>query len=88
MISEYRHQLLALHTKLLEKTKAKYESEHGKIATPGAYFQLVTSHPDFQWLRPLSEAIVRIDEAMELAPADALESLERELREKLSSFEE
>lgn len=88
MISEYRHHLLALHAKRLEETKKEYEAANGPIASPGAYFQLVTSHADFQWLRPLSEAIVRIDEAMEQNPSDNLEALEQELREKLSSFEE
>lgn len=86
MITDLRHELLNRHTLLLGKTKAAYEHAHGPISGPGEYFKLVTSHPDFQYLRPLSEAIVQIDEAIEQDPASTHELLEASLREKLCDF--
>lgn len=86
MISELRHELLNRHTALLSKTKTNFEQTHGPISGPGEYFKLVTSHPDFQYLRPLSEAIVQIDEALEQNPSSNHELLEASLREKLCNF--
>ncbi|MCC7522907.1 hypothetical protein IT407_03865 [Candidatus Uhrbacteria bacterium] len=86
MITDFRHELLERHSALLSETKAKYEQSHGPISGPGEYFKLVTLHPDFQYLRPLSEAIVQIDEAMEHDPSSPHEELEQSLREKLCDF--
>jgi hypothetical protein len=61
--------LLSLHKTLLDSEKIGYEESFGKIATPAAFFQLVTGDPWFAWLRSLSEFIVSIDER--LAQKDA-----------------
>jgi hypothetical protein len=57
--------LLALHKTLLESERIGYEASFGKIATPAAFFQLVTGDPWFAWLRSLSEFIVVIDERLD-----------------------
>lgn len=58
---ELRHALLALHKILLDHQKHKYESTHQKVASTGQYFELVTNHRDFAWLKTLSELIVSLD---------------------------
>jgi hypothetical protein len=56
--------LLSLHKTLLESERVGYEESFGKIATPAAFFQLVTGDPWFAWLRELSEFIVVVDERL------------------------
>jgi hypothetical protein len=56
--------LLALHKTLLESERVGYEESFGTIATPAAFFQLVTGDPWFAWLRQLSAFIVSIDERL------------------------
>ena len=56
--------LLALHKTLLDSERVGYEASIGKIETPAAFFQLVTSDPWFAWLRTLSAFIVSIDERL------------------------
>jgi hypothetical protein len=56
--------LLSLHKTLLESERVGYEESFGTIATPAAFFQLVTGDPWFAWLRQLSAFIVSIDERL------------------------
>lgn len=62
--------LLNFHKELLELEKRAYEKKNGKIVTNGDYFNLVVSHPDFNWLRSLSEVIAIIDEEGEQKEID------------------
>jgi hypothetical protein len=57
-----REGLLELHKTLLDAVRVDYEREHGRVETAGALLQLVVSDPAFDWLRPLSQLIVAIDE--------------------------
>lgn len=59
-----RDGLLHLHKLLLEHQRRQYEELNRKTITPGEMYNLVVNHADFQWLRPLSEVIVSIDEAL------------------------
>lgn len=68
MTDKLRSSLLALHKILLDDTTKKYEAIHGKIANTGTLFNLVVNDAYFQWLRPLSETIVAVDEALETEP--------------------
>lgn len=61
-IKKLRDGLLALHSALLTYQKHEYEQNNATIQSPAQYFQLVTSHTDFAWLRALSELIVGLDE--------------------------
>ena len=60
-----RMPLLRLHKALLEAEKIAYEKQQGRIASPGAFLQLLMSDPWFAWLRPISQLIVLIDEHLE-----------------------
>lgn len=57
--------LLRLHKLLLDSEKIVYESKHGSVGSPGQFLNLVMNDPFFQWLRPISQMIVVIDEIME-----------------------
>lgn len=64
-LGELRGGLLRLHKLLLERERGRYQLEHGPVESQHAFLGLVLSHPQFQWLRVLSELIVNIDEAMD-----------------------
>lgn len=56
--------LLKLHKTLLDHERAGYEKVFGKV-TSQALLQLLLNDQWFAWLRPLSQLIVRIDEALD-----------------------
>jgi hypothetical protein len=57
-----RHTLLRLHKALLESERESYEQHYGPIQNNGEFFRLVIGHEWFDWLRPMSQFIVQIDE--------------------------
>jgi hypothetical protein len=69
-LQELRDALLDLHKTLIDSERAVYETKIGPIQSPHHFFQLVSSGPWFAWLRPVSQLIVAMDEAL-----DAEESL-------------
>lgn len=54
--------LLRLHKALLDDERVTYERVHGRIASNGAFLQLVLGDAWFAWLRPLSQLMARLDE--------------------------
>lgn len=69
-IQELIKLLLSLHKELLELEKRAYEKKNGTITSNGDYFNLVVSHPDFNWLHALSELIALMDEEGEQEEID------------------
>ncbi|MEO7520380.1 MAG: hypothetical protein ABIW79_01060 [Gemmatimonas sp.] len=61
-LDKARDQLLRVHRALLETERARYERVRGRIATNGAFLQLVISDPWFDWLRPMAQLVLLIDE--------------------------
>jgi hypothetical protein len=61
-LRQVRDRLLDLHKALLDAERARFEREHGRVASSGQWLQLVLGHEQFAWLRPFSGLIVRIDE--------------------------
>lgn len=76
-----RHSFLRLHKALLDAERETYEMQHGAIAHSGEFFQLVISHQWFDWLRPMSQFIVQIDELFDqkdaIAPTQVTELLQQ-----------
>jgi hypothetical protein len=72
LLIDLRKALLNLHKTLLEWERAAYERIHGRTS-PGALLTALMSDPQFAWLRPLSELIVRIDESLEIDALDGPE---------------
>jgi hypothetical protein len=55
-----RRALLRLHKTLLDWERVAYERLNGRT-TPSELLKAITTEPQFAWLRPLSELIIRID---------------------------
>lgn len=66
--------LLRLHKALLDSERLEYEQIHGRIRSTGEFFQLVLEDEWFSWLRPMSQFIVQIDEALSDKEPIALEN--------------
>jgi hypothetical protein len=75
-LRELRPLLLSLHKELMEQQRLTYEQTYGPIASKGEYFQLVLGHEWFDWLRPISQLIVRIDERLSAKKPDVAETPE------------
>ena len=68
-LSDLRHALLRLHKTLLEWERAAYERVHGR-ASAGELLKVIVEDPQFAWLRPISELIVRIDATLDAEASD------------------
>lgn len=56
--------MLKLHKALLDAEQDSYERVHGPITSKMELFQLVVNDEWFDWLRPISGFIARIDESI------------------------
>ena len=63
-LREVRLAILHLHKALLDSERIVYEQFHGRIQSNGEFLRLVLEHDWFSWLRPISQFIVQIDEAL------------------------
>ncbi|MDB6111664.1 MAG: uncharacterized protein JWR69_3414 [Pedosphaera sp.] len=63
-LQELRDPLLNLHKALVDAERVGYEKTFGAIQSPNQFLQLLTHDPWFAWLRPLSQLIVAMDEAL------------------------
>lgn len=54
--------LLKVHRALLEAERVRYERARGRIANNSAFLQLVINDPWFDWLRPMAQMVLLIDE--------------------------
>jgi hypothetical protein len=71
---EVRGALLHLHKTLLDHERTAYEQRYGQVAA-GELLRLIISDRHFQWLHPVSELIVRIDELLDAdPPAEAIDT--------------
>jgi hypothetical protein len=69
LLTDLRQALLRLHKTLLDWERAAYDRVHGRT-TGNPLLQAILNDPQFAWLRPLSELIVRIDETLDNDVAD------------------
>jgi hypothetical protein len=63
LLGELREALLRLHKVLLEWERSGYERIHGR-QTSNDLLKALLNDPQFAWLRPMSQLIVRIDELL------------------------
>jgi hypothetical protein len=59
-----RGTLLRLHKALLESERNQYERAFGRIQSEFQLLYIAAEDPQFAWLRPLAELVVRIDERL------------------------
>jgi hypothetical protein len=64
LLFDLRKTLLHLHKILLDWERSAYERLHGRVSA-SELLQIIVEHPQFEWLRPISVLIVRIDESVE-----------------------
>ena len=64
---DLRKTLLHLHKTLLDWERSAYERIHGRVSS-SELLKATVEDPQFAWLRPISELIVRIDEAVDTEP--------------------
>jgi hypothetical protein len=55
--------LFRLHKALIDSERAVFEQRHGAQSS-GQFLQALIDHPAFEWLRPFTGVIVRMDEAL------------------------
>jgi hypothetical protein len=63
-VRSWRLGLVSVHKALIDAERQRYERLHGRIPTPHDALRLVIHDPWFDWLRPLAELIVRLDERL------------------------
>ena len=63
LLGDLRQALLRLHKTLLEWERGGYERIHGR-QTSNDLLNALLNDPQFAWLRPVSQLIVRIDELL------------------------
>jgi hypothetical protein len=63
LLSDLRQALLRLHKTLMDWERAGYERIHGR-QTSNDLLNALLNDPQFAWLRPISQLIVRIDELL------------------------
>lgn len=87
-VANARRGLLHVHRALLEAERKRYEREFGRVENSGTLLQLILQHPWFQWLRPISELIVQMDDWLDQdeksgASPDLAELLLAQARDRL-----
>ena len=69
LLFDLRKALLHLHKTMLDWERSAYERVHGRVSA-GEILRVIVEDPQFAWLRPISELIVRIDETVETEDGD------------------
>jgi hypothetical protein len=64
LLKNLRLTVLRLHKILLDWERAAYERSHGRRSS-NEILEAVLNDPQFAWLRPISQLVVRIDEMLE-----------------------
>lgn len=61
-LEQVRKDLLRVHRALLETERGRYETLNGPIPNNMMFLQLVIDDPFFEWLRPMAQLVLLIDE--------------------------
>lgn len=69
LLLNLRRELIHLHKTLLDWERVSYERREGRTPA-GELLRVVMADPQFAWLRPVSDLIARIDEAIETDAPD------------------
>lgn len=63
-LDRVRDNLLRVHRALLNVERDRYEKVKGRIPNNSAFLQLVINDPWFDWLRPMAQLVLLIDERL------------------------
>ena len=64
-LREVRETMDAVHKRMLDASRADYETLNGRIPGPGLFLELLMNDTFFAWLRPMSGLMAEIDEALD-----------------------
>ncbi|HEY0931702.1 MAG TPA: hypothetical protein VGE27_17395 [Gemmatimonas sp.] len=75
-LDRVRDDLLRVHRGLLHVERERYEKVKGRLANNSAFLQVVINDPWFDWLRPMAQLVLLIDERLadKKAPLGAAEA--------------
>lgn len=82
-LQELRDALLDLHKALIDSERTVYETTVGPIQSPHHFLQLLSNDPWFAWLRPVSQLIVAMDEALDAEEALTSDSVDLLMNESV-----
>ena len=83
LLGDLRRGLLHLHKTLLDWERVAYDRKQGRVSSAGELLAIVMRDPQFAWLHPLSELIVRIDTMLDVEhpePRVEVDSIIRQAR--------
>jgi len=85
-LKELATALRGLHQALVKVTRSEYERGSEPVNGPVELLQLLTTHPYFAWLHPLSALMVEVDEVLdkEPIPPARMQAILTQLRSLLS----
>lgn len=63
-LEQVRRDLLRVHRALLEVERKRYEKVKGRVPNNATFLQVVINDPWFDWLRPMAQLVLLIDERM------------------------
>ena len=90
-LNDLARSLRSVHRALVDIVKSDYEKEWGPVSEGGQLLQLLTRHPQFDWLHQLSELMVDIDELLDDTSVDVtgdtMSAVFRQTRSLLSATE-
>ena len=86
-VEETRHALLRVHRAIVDAERADHERRRGAVGGP-EFLRLLLNDLRYAWLRPLSELVIRFDEAQEDAAKDGGEVGEDEAEGLLEATRE
>ena len=78
-----REALSELHRTLIEAARVEHERQHGPVGGPGELLRLLTQHPGFAWLQPVSELLADLDALHAEPPTEDLAQAVRRAGESL-----
>ena len=77
--------LLEFHKMLIDAERDEYVRAHGVALTPSALLELLIGDSSFNWLQPLTQAIVAIDEAVANHETEAIRAGVEKVSELLAA---
>ena len=75
-VEELRQAVLALHKRMIDAQRIRYERLHGRIETTSEFLGLVLEHPEFEWIRAVSALVAQLDEWREASEGSGAQELE------------
>lgn len=84
---EARTRVLALHEALVKAERDEYERLYGRVE-PGEFLNVLLHDEDYAWLRPMTRAVIELDELLEDGEFGAVDAWAERTRTLLRADEQ